>query len=188
MRPQDSGENWCAIGEAGAFLGRERMNPLRTHDFEEIRAEFLARVNSMVYCGAATIDGQGRPRSRILHPIWEENTGWISTSPTSLKARHLERNPYLSIAYIGDPAKPVYADCRTEWIDDRETKQHVWDLYLNAEAPLGFDPAPIYGSVEEPNPGGPRFGVLKLIPYRILLYQFPIPSTIWTPANAEASV
>lgn len=156
------------------------MSALRTHDFEEIRSDFLERVNRMVYCSVATIDGQGRPRSRILHPIWEGSISWISTNPSSLKARHLRRNPFVSLAYIHDPAKPLYADCRAELADDRATKQHVWDLYLHAEPPLGYDPAPIYGSIDQPNPGGSTFGVLKLTPYRILLYQFPIPSTIWT--------
>jgi hypothetical protein len=156
---------------------------MQTHDFEEIRSESLGRVNRMVYSSVATIDTNGRPRSRILHPIWDGSTGWISTNPNSLKAKHLARNPFLSVAYIHDPEKPVYADCRAEWVDDRATKQHVWDLYLGADPPLGFDPSPIYGSIDQPNPGGPIFGVLKLMPFRILLYQFPIPSTIWTSAS-----
>jgi general stress protein 26 len=156
---------------------------MQTHEFEEIRADFLERVNQAVYCCASSIDRQGRPRSRILHPIWEGNTGWITTSPTSLKAHHLERNPYLSLGYIHDPAKPVYVDCVAEWINDRATKQYAWDLFLHTAPPLGFDPGPIYGSIDEPKPGGPTFGLLKLTPYRILLYQFPIPSTIWTPAQ-----
>jgi general stress protein 26 len=155
---------------------------METNDFEDIRAEFLARVSQAVYCCAASIDGQDRPRSRILHPIWEGNTGWITTNPDSLKARHLDQHPYLSLGYVQDPAKPVYVDCVAEWIDDRPTRHHAWDLFLNTAPPLGFDPAPIYGSIDEPKPGGPKFGLLKLTPYRILLYHFPVPSTIWTPA------
>jgi hypothetical protein len=42
---------------------------VRTHDFAEIASEFLERANRMVWCSAATIDGRGRPRSRVLHPI-----------------------------------------------------------------------------------------------------------------------
>ena len=40
-------------------------------NFAEIEAEFIERVHTMVWCSAATVDRQGRPRSRILHPIWE---------------------------------------------------------------------------------------------------------------------
>jgi len=155
---------------------------VQTHEFEEIRTEFLERVNQAVYCCASTIDRQGRPRSRILHTFWEGNTGWVTTEPNSLKARHLEQNPFMSLGYIHDPAKPVYVDCVAEWIHDRPTKQHVWDLFLNTAPPLGFDPAPIFGSIDEPNPGGIQFGLLKFTPYRILLYQIPGLSTIWTPA------
>jgi general stress protein 26 len=159
---------------------------VRTHDFEEIREDFLDRVHRMIFCAATTIDSQGRPRSRILHPIWDGNTGWISTDPRSLKARHLKDRPYMSLAYINDSAKPVYVDCVASFSEDPAEKQRAWNLYLNAEPPLGFDPAQVYGSIDQPNPGGPVFGALKLAPYRILLYQFPVPSTIWTPEPGQA--
>jgi uncharacterized pyridoxamine 5'-phosphate oxidase family protein len=158
------------------------VSAVHTHDFEEIRSDFLERVNRMIWCGVATVDLQGRPRSRMLHPYWEERTGWITTDPRSLKAKHIERNPYVSLAYIGDTAKPVYVDAFAEWATDRETKLHVWNLFLQAEPPLGFDPASVYGSVDEPKPDGPLFGVLKLTPYRITLYQWPTPPAIWTPS------
>ncbi|HET8841019.1 MAG TPA: pyridoxamine 5'-phosphate oxidase family protein [Ktedonobacteraceae bacterium] len=70
-----------------------------TH-FSEIEEEFLQRVHTMVWCSVATIDRKQRPRSRILHPIWEGVTGWIATHPHSHKAQHLEHCPYISLAYI----------------------------------------------------------------------------------------
>lgn len=161
---------------------------MRSHDFDEIRDDFLERVNRMVYCSVATVDRLGRPRSRILHPIWEGNTGWISTDPRSPKSQDLAHNPHVSLAYISDVARPVYADCVAEWMTDTATKQHVWDLYLHAEPPLGFDPATAYGSVHEPKPGGPVFGVLKLTPFRIRLYHWPTPTTTWTPKDEPEPV
>ena len=157
---------------------------MRTHDFDEIAAEFLERANRMVWCSAATVDGQGRPRSRVLHPIWEGSTCWITTDRRSFKGRHLARNPYVSLAYVGDAFKPAYADCRAEWADDPAVRQHVWDLCLRTPPPLGFDPAPIYGAVDRPAASGIEFGVLKLVPYRIVLSQWPAPLSIWTPADA----
>jgi hypothetical protein len=154
---------------------------VQTHDFGEIAPELMERVTRMVWCNVATIDGQGRPRSRILHPLWEGSTGWITTDPRSLKATHLARNPYVSLAYISDVAKPAYVDCRAARVDEPATKQHVWDLCLNTPPPMGFDPAPIYGSPTQPVAGRPVFGVLKLTPYRIVLAQFPAPPMIWTP-------
>lgn len=47
------------------------------------------------------------------------------------------------------------------WIEDLVIKRHIWHL-LQTTPPLGFDPAPIYGSVDHP-----EFGVLKLTPWRV---------------------
>jgi hypothetical protein len=82
--------------------------------FAEIEAEFIQRVHAMVWCSMATLDTRNRLRSRILHPIWEGAVGWASARPHSLKAKHIAHNAYVSLAYIGDIAKPVYADCKAE--------------------------------------------------------------------------
>jgi general stress protein 26 len=142
--------------------------------FVEIEPEFLARVSQMVWCNVATVDGQGRPRSRILHPIWEGPIGWIATNPQSHKARHFTQNPYVSLAYIADVAKPVYADCRVEWVDDPAEKARVWELIRTTPEPLGYDPAPIFEA-----PDSPKFGLLRLTPWRIEIYSFPAPNLIW---------
>jgi hypothetical protein len=159
---------------------------VRTHDFDAIAPAFLERANRIVWCNAATVDGQGRPRSRILHPIWEGRTCWVTTDRASFKGRHLERNPYVSLAYL-DPAKPAYADCYAEWADDPADKQHVWDLCLRTPPPLGFDPAEIYDPVAGPPAGRLPLGILKLTPYRIVLTQWPEPLWIWTPAPESAA-
>jgi hypothetical protein len=153
---------------------------LRTHDFAEIAPELMARIEKMVWCNAATVDSLGRPRSRIVHPLWEGATAWITTDDTSFKRRHLTAAPYISLAYVGDVAKPAYADCHAEWIEDRVAKQRVWGLCLTLPEPMGFDPAPIYGAVDAPGEGHRSFGVIKLIPYRITLTQWPKPQIMWT--------
>lgn len=130
--------------------------------FAEIAEEFQERVNKMVWCNVATIDQKGRPRSRILHPIWQGEVGWITTRRGSPKEKHLELCPFVSLAYIADVVKPVYADCKAVWIEDPAIKQDIWQLLQTTPPPLGFDPAPIYGSVDNP-----AFGLLKLTPWRI---------------------
>src|SRR6476646_10751477 len=109
--------------------------------FSDIEEEFMARVRRIVWCTVATVDGKGRPRSRILHPIWEGSTGWIGTHRYSHKSHHLDNNPYVSLAYIKDVFKPVYVDCTAAWIDDLDMKQRIWDLFKNTPEPLGYDPA-----------------------------------------------
>ena len=153
---------------------------MKSVSFAELQSEFEARINKMVWCNVATVNKHGRPRSRILHPIWDGPVGWITTRPTSYKAADLAHNPYVSLAYVSDIAKPVYVDCRAKWIDDLVVKQHVWDLVKNAPAPMGFDPEPIYKSV-----GDPIFGVLKLTPWRLEVYCFPADNLVW---HAEKEV
>lgn len=130
--------------------------------FAEIADEFLERVNKAVWCNVATIDGKRRPRSRILHPFWQGEVGWITTRRGTPKEQHLAQCPFVSLAYIADVVKPVYVDCKAEWIEDQSIKQHIWQLLQTTPPPLGFDPAPIYGSVDNP-----EFGLLKLTPWRI---------------------
>jgi len=139
-------------------------------DFSEIEAEFIARAHRMVWCSAATVDSQGRPRSRVLHPFLENGIGWIATSRTSHKAAHLAHNPHMSIAYVSDVLKPAYAECTVEWADDLADKRYVWDFFKAAPEPLGYDPGMIWQGVEHPT-----FGVLKLTPWRVELSEIPSP-------------
>jgi uncharacterized pyridoxamine 5'-phosphate oxidase family protein len=140
-------------------------------DFADIEPEFLQRVRTMVWCSAATVDSRGRPRSRILHPIWEGSTGWIGTHRNSYKHKHLDHNPYMSLAYITEIMKPVYVDVETSWVDDLADKQRIWNLFADTPPPLGYDPAPDFISPDHAN-----FGLLKLTPWRIAVVTFPAPS------------
>ena len=60
-------------------------------------------AHRIVWCGVATVDRRGRPRSRILHPIWERTAdgvrGWVVTRRSPLKTAHLGRTPYLTCTY-----------------------------------------------------------------------------------------
>ncbi|MCU0511626.1 MAG: pyridoxamine 5'-phosphate oxidase family protein [Anaerolineae bacterium] len=153
---------------------------MKVQHFAAIETEFLERVNRIVWCSVTTIDRQQRPRSRILHPIWEGATGWIATGRNSLKAQHLAHNPHMALAYVADITRPVYVDCTAAWADDPADKRHVWDLFLHAPPPMGYDPAAFFGSVDHA-----EFGVLRLTPWRIDLTTFPAPSMeegtrVWT--------
>ncbi len=146
---------------------------IRVKSFSELEQDFITRAHGAVWCNVATVNAQGRPRSRILHPIWEGSTGWITTRRTSPKARELAGNPYVSLAYIADVAKPTYAECEAEWIEDLTEKQRIWDLLAQTPPPLGFDPAPIYKSVDHPDAG-----LLRLTPWRIELMS-PTERRVW---------
>jgi hypothetical protein len=143
----------------------------RYTDFGPMSDEFLERVFQVVWCNVATVDGKGRPRSRILHPFWEaESTpvGWILTRRHSFKDQHLAKNPFVSCAYIADITKPVYAECRASWVDDLTEKERIWNAFKNAPAPMGYDPGSIF-----PAPDDPDVGLVRLDPWRIQVEQIP---------------
>jgi general stress protein 26 len=143
-------------------------------EFAEIEQEFSGRGQKAVWCVAASIEPQGRPRTRILHPIWQGSIGWISTHRHSTKAKHLAHSPYLSLAYAADPMKPVYVDCTAEFIDDLVVKKWLWDLALSTPEPVGYDPALDFISYDNPT-----HGVLKLTPWRIEVYTLSVGTKIW---------
>jgi uncharacterized pyridoxamine 5'-phosphate oxidase family protein len=140
-------------------------------NFADIESEFIGRVQSMVWCNVATVDSKGRPRSRILHPIWEGSTGWIGTHRNSHKSHHIDRSPYLSLAYIRDVMSPVYVDCTAEWITDLDVKKRVWDVFKNTPEPIGYDPAHDFIRYDHED-----YGLLRLTPWRIDIVTFPAPS------------
>ena len=144
--------------------------------FEEIQLEFMQRVTKAVYCSMATIDRKGRPRSRMMHPIWDGPTGWVISWPESHKAKHLQANPYVSLAYIQDRDKPVYVDCSAEWIDEVGEKERIWKLHQTTPPPLGFDPQPHYGTIHHQ-----YYGLLRFRPWRIEVGNLQGESIIWRP-------
>lgn len=149
----------------------------KVQKFAEIEQEFMERVTRFVYCNMSTIDTHNRPRSRILHPIWEGSICWFMTSRHSLKAKHLATNPYVSLAYIGDSFKPLYVDGTAEWIDDLHERQRVWEFIKNTPPPMGYDPALSFKSYDDP-----EFGLLKVTPWRIEVYSLGIGTKIWQSA------
>jgi len=152
--------------------------------FAEVRAEFMERIQKAIYCSMATIDREDRPRPRMMHPIWELTgngpIGWVISWPQSHKAKHLARNPYVSLAYIHDRTKPVYVDCEAEWIDDVEEQWRIWELHQTTPPPLGFDPEPHFGTVNHQ-----YYGLLRLRPWRIELGNLNGESIIWRPEKVS---
>ena len=148
--------------------------------FSDIQEELLARVRRIVWCTMTTVDRRGRPRSRILHPIWEGSICWAATYRGSFKGKHIARNPYVSLTYWDPQQQQVYADCRAEWDDGAAEKQRVWELYKSTPPPLGYD----LGQFFRQGPDDPNYGLLKLTAWRIELWSLPdmmsgIPNKVW---------
>jgi general stress protein 26 len=129
--------------------------------------DFVRVAHRIVWCTLATVDRRGRPRSRVVHPYWEQVgdtvTGWLFTRPTPLKVAHLGKTPYVSCSYW-DPAHEVaVAECDAEFADDAESRRKVWELFESAQEPLGYDPKILGGD----DPLDTAIIVLRLTPWRL---------------------
>ena len=154
--------------------------------FATVAPAFVEMAHRIVWCSAATVDPDGRPRSRILHPIWvldgERLTGWVATGPTPVKRAHLDAHPYVSCNYWLPTHETCVAECRAELVYDDDTRREVWDRFVNAPPPLGYDPAiiPVWDS-----PTGDAFAALRLEPWRLrVLATFPGEPLTWSASAA----
>ena len=143
------------------------MNP-----YEEICPAFVEMAHHIVWCTAATVDAHGRPRSRILHPLWEWDgttlVGWIATGQTPAKRDDLEHSARISLNYWAPNHDTCTAECTTEWIVDDEGRVRVWDLFKHGPEPVGYDPAMI-----PPWKDGPlsdAFVPLRVDPWRLRVF------------------
>jgi general stress protein 26 len=102
-------------------------------------------AHRIVWCAVATVGADGRPHTRVLHPIWEwdgsDLTGWIATSPLSPKAKDLAAQPAISLTYWAPNHDTCSADCDTSWDSSDEALAAGWDRFANGPAPVGYDPS-----------------------------------------------
>ena len=132
----------------------------------EIAPAFVAMAHRIVWATAATVDARGRPWTRVLHPLWqwdgERLTGWIATDPTGLKRRHLDAHPHVALTYWEPSQDTAGASCDAEFVDD--AREWLWRAFVEAPAPVGYDPAVVPGWE---HPRSPGFGALRLRPWRL---------------------
>jgi hypothetical protein len=137
--------------------------------YREVADAFRTTAHRIVWCTVATVDPDGRPRTRVLHPFWEWEddrlVGWIATGPTPVKLAALAHSPSLSLTYWAPDHDTATADCHAEWRNDDDTRRRVWEAFASLPAPVGYDPA-----IVPPWSGGPTseaFAVLRRDPYRL---------------------
>jgi hypothetical protein len=141
------------------------------HDLTTVAPAFVSMAHRIVWASAATVDARGRPRSRILHPIWQWDgarlIGWIATSPSPTKRAHLEAHPYMSVSYWSPSHDTCVAECRASWAFDDETRVMVWNLFRDGPEPVGYDPSIVPAW---PGPTAEAFAALRLEPWRLRVF------------------
>jgi hypothetical protein len=148
----------------------------------DIAPAFADMAHRIVWASVATVDAQGRPRSRVLHPYWSWDgsafTGVIATSPLSPKRPDTDQTPFVSVNYWAPDHDTCTAECAVEWILDDEGRRQVWDTFLHAPEPVGYDPSII---PQWTSPTAPEFAGLRLTPYRLRV----MPGTVMTQGKGE---
>ena len=132
---------------------------------------FQTMAHQIVWASVVTVDGKNRPRGRVLHPFWEwdgENlVGWVGTVPTPFKRKHLEHSAHVSINYWTPNQDTCVAECAATWHFDQETRERVWNRYLELPEPLGYDPKIIPGWT---GPEVETFAVLRFDPWYLRVF------------------
>jgi hypothetical protein len=132
----------------------------------DVLADALAVTRQVVWCVLTTVDRVGRPRNRVVHPVWEATdsglVGWVTTRRSPVKSAHLAGNPHVGCAYAGAGHDVAYFDCTAGWASPA-ARHHAWAVCRGVQPPAGFDPATIWPD----GPDSPGAEVLRLEPYRV---------------------
>ncbi|MET7718944.1 pyridoxamine 5'-phosphate oxidase family protein [Streptomyces sp. NPDC005407] len=155
---------------------------VKVESFSEIEDKFVEYIQGIVYCTMITVDKKGRPRARVLLPIWEVDDGrpigWLAAYRTPVKVAHLANNPHTTYSYWDPRQNAVYVDSVSTWVEDEETKRYVWDLYgKGSPTGVGYNP----GNFWRGGPTDPQYHVIRIEPWRIqVLRGSDLSSRIWT--------
>ena len=135
---------------------------------QTVAPAFVEMAHRIVWATVATVDPSGRPRGRILHPIWEHDgdglVGWVATAPTGRKRADLAAHPHVSVTYWSPDHDTCTAECDAELLFDLDVRQQVWDRFANGPEPVGYDPSII---PQWTSPTVDAFAALRLDPWRL---------------------
>jgi hypothetical protein len=125
---------------------------------------FRSIAHETVWATVASVDARGRPRSRVVHPVWTDDEdglrGWIGIRPTSLLRRHVQHTGFASVSYWSPSHDVAVAECRARSVDDDAGRLQAWAALASAPEPAGYDPATIW-----PGPLDDGFAAISLEPW-----------------------
>jgi len=117
--------------------------------FAALHDDFLEITAATVFCTATTVDGRGRPRNRILHPIFlvrdDLPLGYALTGKSPLKTKHLEANPHVACSFWSPSHDTVFIDAVATWVDGEAELADTWALFRDTPTPLGWGQAGLDG-------------------------------------------
>jgi hypothetical protein len=157
----------------------------KVKSFAQLKDQFDAYIGDIVYATMTTVDTKGRPRARILIPVWEvvdgKPVGWLATYRSPVKEAHLANNPHTTFSYWTPRQNAASVDTVAEWVaqGDLKTRQHVWDLYRRTSPKgAGYDLGQFWNGIHDP-----KLHILRLDPWRVQVIRgTDLESKIWQDA------
>jgi hypothetical protein len=98
---------------------------MRVSSFADFEPEFVERAHRIVWCDLASVGLDGRPSHR---------PSGVGVGP---KANDVDRNPFVSLAYVSDPVKLAY-ECVATWVDNRDGRIAIWKRIAAIPEPLCY--------------------------------------------------
>ena len=93
----------------------------------------------------------GAPRTRILHPIWEDHVGWIATTSDSPKLRHLRHESRVEPDVLGPLSRTTCTSRRSRRSPTtRPTGTGSGICSSATDPPLGYDPGTFWPRHDRP--------------------------------------
>ncbi|WP_024806296.1 pyridoxamine 5'-phosphate oxidase family protein [Nocardia sp. BMG51109] len=155
--------------------------------FAELESDFLELTREIIWCTMTTVDTRGRPRSRVVHPIWQvvegRPVGWVATAKTPVKTAHLAANPNVAFSYWSPAQHVVLGECVATWTEEADAKQEVWALFTTTPEPIGYDLTK-FGVT---GPQDAAFTPLRLDPWRVQVLRGEEFPTTLTPTTWSVS-
>jgi hypothetical protein len=135
--------------------------------FDDALRDAVDVAHRLVWATVTTVGNDGRPRVRVMHPIWVEHEGSLEglvlTRPTPIKVRHLDAHPAVTCAYLAPDHDFAIFDCDAALVEDLATRRRAWDAFASAPDPLGYDPASMFAD----GPSSAGLAVLRMRPHRV---------------------
>jgi hypothetical protein len=128
-------------------------------ELAELADDLAEIVGRIVWSVVSTVDRAGRPRSRVMHPVWDfaAMAGVVGTRRTPVKVAHLAGQSALTCAYWSPEHDTAFLDCEAEWVPEEELGE-AW-----AALSEGYDPLTVWPG----GAGSADFAALRLRPYRV---------------------
>jgi len=154
---------------------------------EPVPAAFVEIAHRVLWCTLATVDTRGRPRSRVVHPVWEPTPdgllGRVCTRATPTKRAHIAHSPFASCSYWDPEHDVAVAECAAEWDPDPAGS---WPVFRRFPPPVGFDPATMFAGRAD----DPQAAVILLRPWRLRWARAPDlaagrPASVWRPTDGR---